>query len=149
MALDERHRVHANSFGAVADVYERGRPQYPAEAIDWLVPPHATRVADVGAGTGKLTRQLHERGLDVVAVEPSAGMRGQLRRAVSGVPVLGGTGERIPLADHSVDAVLVAQAWHWVDPERAGQRWPGCWPPPADWACCGTAGSRTRGGLPN
>jgi len=92
MALDERHRVHANSFGAVADVYERGRPQYPAEAIDWLVPAHATRVA---------------------------GMREQLRRAAPGVPVLGGTGERIPLADHSVDGVLVAQAWHWFDPERA------------------------------
>ena len=52
MAPDDRDRVHANSFGAVADVYERGRPQYPAEAIDWLVPAHATRVADVGAGTG-------------------------------------------------------------------------------------------------
>jgi SAM-dependent methyltransferase len=119
MALDEQHRVHANSFGAVADVYERGRPSYPPEAIDWLVPAHATRVADLGAGTGKLTRQLRERGLDVIAVEPSAGMREQLRRAVPGVPVLGGTGEQIPLGDHSVDAVLVAQAWHWVDPERA------------------------------
>ena len=119
MALDERHRVYANSFGAVADVYERGRPRYPAEALDWLVPAHATRVADVGAGTGKLTRQLRERGLDVIAVEPSAGMREQLRRAVPGVPALGGTGEQIPLADRSVDAVLVAQAWHWVDPERA------------------------------
>jgi SAM-dependent methyltransferase len=116
MALDERHRVHANSFGAVADVYERGRPQYPAEALDWLVPAHATRVADVGAGTGKLTRQLRERGLDVIAVEPSAE---QLRRAVPGVPALGGTGEQIPLADCSVDVVLLAQAWHWVDPERA------------------------------
>ena len=119
MALDERHRVHANSFGVAADTYERGRPLYPPEAIDWLVPAHATRVADVGAGTGKLTRQLRERGLDVIAVEPSAGMREQLRRAVPGVPVLAGTGEQIPLADHSVDAVLVAQAWHWVDPERA------------------------------
>ena len=119
MGLDERDRAHANSFGAVADIYERGRPPYPREAIDWLVPAHATRVVDVGAGTGKLTRQLRERGLDVIAVEPSAGMREQLRRAVPGVPVLGGTGEQIPLADHSVDAVLVAQAWHWVDPERA------------------------------
>jgi SAM-dependent methyltransferase len=119
MALDERHRLHANSFGAVADVYERGRPTYPPEAIDWLVPPHATRVADVGAGTGKLTRPLRERGLDVIAVDPSAGMREQLRRAVPGVPVLAGTGEQLPLADRSVDAVLVAQAWHWVDPERA------------------------------
>jgi len=119
VALDERHRLQANSFGAVADVYERGRPSYPAEAIDWLVPAHAARVADVGAGTGKLTRQLHDRGLDVIAVELSAGMREQLRRAVPGVPVLAGTAEQIPLADRSVDLVLLAQAWHWVDPARA------------------------------
>ena len=119
MALDELHHRQASSFGAVADVYERGRPPYPAEAIDWLVPAHARRVADIGAGTGKLTRQLRERGLDVIAVEPSAGMREQLRRAVPEVPVLAGTGEQIPLADGSVDLVIVAQAWHWVDPERA------------------------------
>ena len=119
MALDEWHQQQANSFGAVADVYERGRPSYPAEAIDWLVPAHATQVADVGAGTGKLTRQLRERGLDVIAVEPSPGMREQLHKAVPGVSVLAGTGEEIPLADGTVDAVFVAQAWHWVDPARA------------------------------
>ena len=119
MAFDEWHRVQANSFGAAADVYERGRPPYPAAAIDWLIPAHAARVADVGAGTGKLTRQLRERGLDVIAVEPSAGMREQLRRAVPEVPVVGGTAEQIPLADGTVDVVLVAQAWHWFDPERA------------------------------
>ena len=119
MALDEWHRQQANSFGAVAGVYERGRPSYPAEAIDWLLPPQARRVADVGAGTGKLTRQLRERGLDVIAVEPSAGMREELHRAVPGVPVLAGTGEQIPLADGTVDVVIVAQAWHWVDPARA------------------------------
>jgi SAM-dependent methyltransferase len=120
MALGEwQHQQQANSFGAVADVYERGRPSYPAEAIDWLVPAQARRVADLGAGTGKLTRQLGERGLDVIAVEPSAGMRQQLRRAVPGVPVLGGTGEEIPVADGAVDAVFVAQAWHWMDPARA------------------------------
>ena len=119
MALGEWHQQQASSFGAVADVYERGRPSYPAEAIDWLVPAHATRVADVGAGTGKLTRQLHERGLDVIAVEPSPGMREQLHRAVPEVPVLAGTGEEIPLAGGAVNAVFVAQAWHWVDPVRA------------------------------
>src|SRR6516225_2618865 len=118
MSLQEWRRVQGKSFGVAAEAYERGRPPYPPAAIDWLVPQHATRVLDLGAGTGKLTRQLRERGLDVIAVEPSAGMREQLRRAVPGVPVLGGTGEQIPLADHSVDAVLVAQAWHWVDPKR-------------------------------
>jgi SAM-dependent methyltransferase len=119
MAIDEWHQQQANSFGAVAGIYERGRPSYPAEAIDWLIPAQARRVADVGAGTGKLTRQLRDRGLDVIAVEPSAGMREELHRAVPGVPVLAGTGEQIPLADGTVDVVIVAQAWHWVDPERA------------------------------
>jgi SAM-dependent methyltransferase len=46
-------------------------------------------------------------------------MRDQLRRAVPGVPVLGGKAENIPLAGDSVDAILVAQAWHWVEPSLA------------------------------
>ena len=46
-------------------MYDRVRPPYPGDAIDWLLPPGAARVADVGAGTGKLTRQLRERGLAV------------------------------------------------------------------------------------
>jgi SAM-dependent methyltransferase len=109
----------ASSFGAAADAYERGRPPYPPEAVDWLLPEDASRVLDLGAGTGKLTRQLRGRGLDVVAVEPSAGMREQLARAVPDVAVHAGTAEDIPLPDGSVGAVLVAQAWHWVDRSRA------------------------------
>jgi len=119
MSLQEWRRVQGKSFGVAAEAYERGRPPYPPAAIDWLVPQHATRVLDVGAGTGKLTRQLRERGLDVIAVEPSDGMREQLRQAVPGVPVLGGNAEHLPLADDSVDAILVAQAWHWVEPSLA------------------------------
>jgi SAM-dependent methyltransferase len=119
MARDERLAAQAASFSAAAAAYERGRPSYPPEAIDWLLPPGARRVLDLGAGTGKLTRLLHARGLDVVAVEPSDGMRDQLIRSVPDVAVYGGRAEDIPLADGSVDAVLVAQAWHWVDPDRA------------------------------
>jgi SAM-dependent methyltransferase len=119
MAGTERRKAQAVSFGGAAVTYERARPSYPDEAIDWLLPPAARRVLDLGAGTGKLTRALRDRGLDVVAVEPSAGMRDQLARLLPGVPVLAGTAERVPLADHAVDAVLVAQAWHWVDPARA------------------------------
>lgn len=107
------------SFGAAADMYERGRPPYPGEAVEWLVPTAARRVLDLGAGTGKLTRLIHERGWDVVAVDPSDGMRERFARAVPGVAALAGSGEDIPLPDASVDAVVVAQAWHWVDPERA------------------------------
>jgi SAM-dependent methyltransferase len=119
VTTDERRQAQATSFGAVAGAYERGRPPYPAAAIDWLVPAGAAQLLDLGAGTGKLTRQLAGRGLEVTAVEPSEGMREQLRRAVPGIPVLDGTAERIPLPGGSVDAVLVAQAWHWVDPPRA------------------------------
>jgi SAM-dependent methyltransferase len=119
MVHNERRKAQAASFGVAATVYEQARPTYPDEAIDWLVPPAARRVLDLGAGTGKLTRGLRERGLDVVAVEPSEGMRGELSRVLPDVTVLAGSAENIPLEDGAVDAVLVGQAWHWVDPPRA------------------------------
>jgi SAM-dependent methyltransferase len=107
------------SFGAEAAAYERGRPSYPPDAIDWLLPAGAHNVLDLGAGTGKLTARLVERGLDVVAVDPIAEMLDVLSTSLPDTPALLGTAEEIPLPDNSVDAVLVAQAWHWVDPERA------------------------------
>ena len=107
------------SFGSQAAAYERGRPSYPPDAIDWLLPAGARDVLDLGAGTGKLTTRLVERGLDVIAVDPIAEMLEVLRGALPDTPALLGTAEHIPLEDDSVDAVLVAQAWHWFDPERA------------------------------
>jgi SAM-dependent methyltransferase len=119
VALDQRRAARASSFGGAAAAYQRGRPPYPTEAVEWLLPAGAHRVLDLGAGTGKLTRQLCDRGLDVVAVEPSAGMREQLALSVPEARLLAGTAEQIPLDDRAVDAVLVAQAWHWIDPARA------------------------------
>jgi SAM-dependent methyltransferase len=107
------------SFGSEAAAYERGRPSYPPEAIDWLLPPDARHVLDLGAGTGKLTTRLAERGLNVIAVDPIAEMLELLTNALPDTPALLGTAEHIPLPDNSVDAVLVAQAWHWFDPEQA------------------------------
>lgn len=117
---------HARSFGAVADAYERGRPGYPVEAVRWLLPEHASRVVDLGAGTGKATRVIaplvaRTPGAEMIAVEPDPAMRAQLEARVPGVQVLDGSGEHIPLPDASVDAVVAAQAWHWVDPVVASR----------------------------
>jgi len=100
-------------------VYERARPSYPQDAIDWLAAqtglgPGRT-VVDLGAGTGKLTRLLLPTGARVVAVEPIPEMRAH----IDGAEVLDGTAEAIPLPDASVDVVTVAQAFHWFDHERA------------------------------
>jgi SAM-dependent methyltransferase len=111
--------VRARSFGAAADAYERARPTYPEAAVDWLLPAGARTVLDLGAGTGKLTRSLAARGLEVIAVEPLTEMRANLAAALPEVRAVAGTAEEIPLPDASVDAITVAQAWHWVDPERA------------------------------
>ncbi|WP_377266925.1 class I SAM-dependent methyltransferase [Peterkaempfera sp. SMS 1(5)a] len=116
--LRERAR-QAGSFGGAADAYERGRPLYPGEAVTWLLADAGPRVLDLGAGTGKLTRLLTARGLQVTAVEPSPGMREQLAAAVPQARVLAGAAESIPMPEDSVDAVLVAQAWHWVDTRQA------------------------------
>jgi SAM-dependent methyltransferase len=105
----------AASFGAAAAEYERARPEYPAAAVEWIVPPGAEAAVDVGAGTGKLTRALAERGLEVTAVEPSAGMRARLEAELPGVRAVAGSGERLPLAEDSADLLTYAQAWHWVE----------------------------------
>lgn len=111
---------YARSFGAVADVYDRGRPGYPDAVVDWLVPDDARLVVDVGAGTGKFTRTLvaGSGSAEVVAVEPDPAMRSRLAAALPDVRALDGTGESIPLDDGSADVVTFAQAWHWVDPVR-------------------------------
>jgi SAM-dependent methyltransferase len=114
------HEEMSLSFGAAAGAYESGRPDYPRAAVDWLLAPvlestRVLRVADVGAGTGKLTRTIVEAGAEVVAIDPDAGMLAALREHVHGVPTFVGTAERMPLPAASVDAVLLGQAWHWVD----------------------------------
>ena len=117
--MTEDRRERSLSFGSQAAAYERGRPSYPPAAIDWLLPASAHDVLDLGAGTGKLTTRLVERGLSVVAVDPIAEMLDVLRSALPGTTALLGTAEQIPLPDNSIDVVLVAQAWHWFEPERA------------------------------
>lgn len=112
----------STSFGAAAGAYESGRPDYPSAAVEWMLsatPGSPPRVADVGAGTGKLTRVIAATGAEVVAIDPDADMLTALQAHVLGVPTFVGTAERLPLPDASVDAVLLGQAWHWVDVDAA------------------------------
>ncbi|MET0235154.1 MAG: class I SAM-dependent methyltransferase [Kibdelosporangium sp.] len=115
----ELHARRAASFGAQAERYAEYRPDYPADAIEWILPADAGTVLDLAAGTGKLTESLLALDLDVIAVEPDQAMLGQLRKRFPSAWALLGTAERIPLADSSVDAVLVGQAFHWFDTPKA------------------------------
>jgi ubiquinone/menaquinone biosynthesis C-methylase UbiE len=107
-------------FNNVADAYERARPQYASEAVEWIAQrlPFG-RVLDLGAGTGKLTRQLLPLAGELVAVEPGDEMRRVFATVLPGVELLSGSAEAIPLPDESVDAITVAQAFHWFELDAA------------------------------
>ncbi len=113
----------ATSFGAIAEDYDRLRPGPATAAVDWLLPAGTAGrppvVADLGAGTGLLSRALASRGARVVAVEPDERMRAVLAARSPGVRVVAGRGEQIPLPDASADGICVSSAWHWMDPELA------------------------------
>jgi SAM-dependent methyltransferase len=119
---DDVH-ARARSFDEAADAYERARPGWPPEAIEIaarrLGLGRDAAVLDLAAGTGKLTRRLAGRFASVTAVEPLDGMRSVLEDRIPFVRVLAGTAEAIPLPAAGVDAVFVAEAMHWFDPEPA------------------------------
>ncbi|MCW2814931.1 MAG: SAM-dependent methyltransferase [Nocardioides sp.] len=112
----------ALSFGSDAATYHRYRPGYPDVVADLAI-AHAdgpvTRALEIGAGTGKATVLFARRGLDVVAVEPDAGMRAVLTEQVAGlgVRVVGASLETLDLAEVGpVDLLYAAAAFHWTDP---------------------------------
>ncbi len=111
-------------FGAVAGCYASARPDYPPELYAALADLagrglDGVLVVDVGAGTGIAARQMRDRGAQVIAIEPSAGMLAELARASPGVRGVRGSGDALPLRDGCADLVTYAQAWHWTDPQRA------------------------------
>ncbi len=116
-----RERSRAESFGAVAELYDRVRPSYPPAMVDALLagggraeidPPR--RVLDVGCGTGIASRLLAARGCEVLGVEIDERMA-RLARA-HGVPVEVARFERWEPAGRSFELVVSGQAWHWIDP---------------------------------
>jgi SAM-dependent methyltransferase len=112
--------ARATSFGAWADDYHDWTPTYPDVAVDWLVPPDGSHVAEIGAGTGKLTDRLVERGLEVDVVEPDGRMLGIISQRHPRLRTYETGATSLPLSDSSVDAALVADAWHWF-PKRGSR----------------------------
>lgn len=109
-------------FGAKVADYVASRPDYPTALFDWLqaegVLRVGSRVADVGAGTGLLTRDLLSRGAQVLAVEPNEAMRGACDRLLghrAGYRSAPGRAEALPVADASLDLITAAQAFHWFE----------------------------------
>ncbi|HET7744722.1 MAG TPA: class I SAM-dependent methyltransferase [Gaiellaceae bacterium] len=107
------------SGDAWAEDYERGRPGWPREVVTLPDVPATATVLDLGAGSGKLTRLLVPAFNRVIAVEPADVMRRILGRICPRAELLSGTGQEIPVADASVDAVFAAQAFHWFDDDHA------------------------------
>jgi SAM-dependent methyltransferase len=113
-------------FSSRAENYARYRPDYPAAALDWMAAGCGLRegwkLADVGSGTGLLSRQLLERGCKVFAVEPNEEMRKTGERLLSSYPgfvSVAGRAEATGLPPQSMDCVVAGQAFHWFDRQRA------------------------------
>jgi SAM-dependent methyltransferase len=111
----------ARSFNDVAAAYELGRPRYDEHATDAIAAAAGggPRLLDVGAGTGRLSGPLLQKGFDVVAVEPLDAMRAILTRNIGADRALTGRAEELPLPDASVDGAVCSDAWHWFDRPRA------------------------------
>lgn len=119
---------NTGKFTGKAEVYAKARPGYPAALLDYLNGAagigKGAVAGDIGAGTGIFTKALLEAGCRVFAVEPNADMRAVAERELAGYPgftPVAGTAEDTALPEGSLDAVTVAQAFHWFDPVAFGR----------------------------
>ncbi|MEU9165473.1 class I SAM-dependent methyltransferase [Streptomyces sp. NPDC048424] len=110
-----QQRQVAESFGADAERYDRARPRYPETMVERIVAGSSGKdVLDVGTGTGIAARQFQAIDCQVSGVEPDPRLAELARQFGLAVDVA--TFEDWDPAGRQYDAVVAAQAWHWVDP---------------------------------
>ena len=111
--------MNEEKFTGKADVYDKYRPTYPAELVDWLYEKtHAETVADIGAGTGIFTKCLSAKPWSITAVEPNADMLEKLRGNCPNIEIVNASAENTGIAPASIDLVTAAQAFHWFAKEK-------------------------------
>ena len=125
------------TFESVALEYDRARPAYPPGVYEALGDLEGLSVLDVGAGTGIASRQLLDRGAQVIASDLGETVLSKARQHTPHLVAVVADGTRLPLRERTVDLVCFAQSWHWLDPVtrvgeahrrlRTGGRWAGWW----------------------
>ncbi len=106
-----------------AEDYDALRPDYAPEAVAWLVDrcglADGSLVVDLASGTGRLSRRFADTHVRVVAVEPARNMRAVIRARLPAVRAIDGSAEAIPLGDGEAHTVVVGNAFHHFDADRA------------------------------
>ena len=112
-------------FSNRVEDYVKYRPHYPAVIVTYLQERFgftSGAIADVGAGTGILTKLFLDAGYTVYAVEPNEPMLAKATELLNEYPgyrAVPGTAENTTLSNSSVDAVMAGQAFHWFNAEKS------------------------------
>jgi len=112
-------------FSSRVENYIKYRPSYPLEIIDFLkekkILLEDTVIADIGSGTGILTKIFLDNGNQVYGVEPNKDMREAAEKLLQGFTnfsSLEGSAEFTRLEENCIDLIIVGQAFHWFDVEE-------------------------------
>ncbi len=113
-------------FSSRVENYIKYRPSYPIEIIDFLkeknILTENTIIADIGSGTGILTRMFLDNNNQVYGVEPNKDMREAAEKLLQGFTnftSLEGSAESTGIEENCVDLITAGQAFHWFDVEQA------------------------------
>ncbi|ODV92813.1 hypothetical protein CANCADRAFT_23371 [Tortispora caseinolytica NRRL Y-17796] len=116
--MSKVNQIAQSSFTANHEIYDRVRPSFDKDGVAFLIEEvmhlkPGAKVIEVGAGTGLFTETLKPYDLNILAVEPSEGMRESFKKRCPDVEIVDGDAYSLPVEDGIADAVLVAQAFHW------------------------------------